>query len=54
MEKRGIITDETPREDDPTPPAKDAKPVHNKQAADDVESHASVRAADAVADESKG
>jgi hypothetical protein len=49
MEKQGVITDETPREDrtqdEATSPG---KPVTTKQAADDIEDHASKRAADAV------
>lgn len=54
MEKRGVITDETPREDRPEPPSQTAKPVQTKQAADDAEAHASVRAADTVSDAAKG
>ena len=53
-EKRGVITDETPPENKPQPAAQQdkASPVTTKQAADDVEDHATKRAADAVADAS--
>ena len=51
MEKNGAITDQTPAEkgESHPPNPQQSVPVQTKQAADDVESHASTRASDAVA-----
>ena len=49
MEKNGMITDRTPKEDRPQDEDPNTgEPVTTKQAADDIEDHASKRAADAV------